>query len=359
MEIKLSQFCSMMLMIMLSCLLGILGSSCINLAGVDCWMVPIIGFILGIPILLIYLYIYNHEKTLNLNELIIKLFGAITGKILASILLFFAITFTMITFWNLTNFVASQYLYNTPQWFIDILFIITTYYFFSKNENTIFRASLVLTFLAAILYGISFIGLMDKINLNNLKPVLENGILPILKASFNYITYAILPIFTLSIIPKNKIDTNKLNKGIIITYIIGNIIIFVCLFVLISIFGINLANLYQYPGYHILKRVFIGGFIERLENVLSIQWIIILFIPCAFCNFYSLNSIKNIFNIKKNKYIYPLLMLLMFFSQYIFKNNTLGENFLIYIYPVFMSIILIGIPLIIFIRILTIKKSKT
>lgn len=359
MEIKLSQFCSMMLLIMLSCLLGLLEASCLDIALVDCWIIPLFGTIIGFPILLLYLYIYNYKKDMNLNQLIIHLFGKKIGKIIASIILLFTLSFGMITFWNLISFVASQYLYNTPQWFINIMFIIIICYFFSKTKYTIFRASLTLTYIVIFLYIISSLGLISKVNIENIKPILEYGITPVLKGVYNYIIYAILPIFILFIVAKNKIDNKNTNKGIIITYFLGNFMIFSIIFILIGVFGIELAQLYQYPIYHVLKRVFIGGFVERLENVLSIQSIIIMFIPCAFSNYYSLTSIKEIFNIKKNIYIYIFLILLMFLSQYLFKNNTLGEYFIVNIYPIFIGIFLIFIPLIIFIKILIQKIKKT
>ncbi len=356
MEIKISQFCAMIFIIISSCFMGILDSSLVNISGIDCWMVPLIGMITGLPILLLYLYIYSYKKELNINQLLTHLFGNKIGKFISFLLLLFCISFTMITFWNLTNFVASQYLYNTPNWFIDILFIITTFYFFNKNERTIYRSTLMLSYIAIILFLIGSTNLTGKIQIINFKPFLNDGVTPVFKCLINYITYTTIPIFLLLITPKNKIDYKNINKSIIITYFLSHISIFITLFTLIGVFGIDLASLYQYPLYHLLKRVFIGGFIERLENVLSIGWIIILFIPCAFSSYYSLVSIKNIFNIKKKRYIYPVLIFIMFMSQFIFKSNTFGEYFLNNFYPMFMSIIII-IMIIIFVKILVHKKK--
>lgn len=356
MEIKISQFCAMMMMIMFSCFLGIIDASSFNIVGVDSWLIPIFGFILGLPILLLFLYIYTYKSNYNLNELIIYLFGKKIGSILSSIITLFALSFIMVTFWNLTNFVASQYLYNTPGWFVDLIFILTTYYFFSKSENTIFRSSLILIYIVIILFLISFIGLLDKIDINNIKPILEHGPRPVFNGIYNYIAYTTLPIFTLSIVPKKRINTKYFTRWIIGTYITSNVLIFIMLFLLVSVFGIELVSLYQYPTYHILKRVFVGGFIERLENVLSIPYIIVLFIPCAFSSYYSIQSIKDIYKIKK-KYIYPIIVIIMFLSSYIFRNNTIGEQFLIHIYPIFMGVIIIGIPFLIAIKI-TVKKIK-
>ena len=49
--------------------------------------------------------------------------------------------------------------------------------------------------------------------------------------------------------------------------------VFAIPFLVMSVFGVELATLYQYPEFQILRRVSLGGFIERVESTLSIQWI--------------------------------------------------------------------------------------
>jgi spore germination protein KB len=215
----------------------------------------------------------------------------------------------------------------------------------------------MLSYIAIILYIISALGLSFQIKLTNIEPILENGFLPVIKGVYNYIAYMILPIFFILIVPKNQIDSKKLNKGIIITYFITNLCIFIVMFLVISVFGIELTKLYQYPSYHILKRVFIGGFIERMENTLSLQWIITLFISSLFTEYYTVRTLKDNFNLN-NKLIIFIAFIIMYISQYIFKNNTLSEVFFAKYYPIVMGIFLILIPLLITVKLAQKKDTK-
>lgn len=357
MKTKTSQFCVMMGFMMFSCFLGIGAESCLKIAGIDYWMIPLISTILGIPLLLMYVYLFNHSDNLNINELNESLFGKKLGKIFNLILLLFVISFNLITFWNMTSFVTSQYLYNTPSWFITIIFIITSLYIISKGPRIMFRATFMLFYIAIILYLISALGLFSQIKITNIEPILENGITPVFKGLYNYIAYMILPIFFILIIPKKEIEDKKLSKYMIVTYFITNLLIFIIMFFVVAVFGIELTELYQYPSYHILKRVFIGGFIERMENTLSIQWIIVLFIPTLFSHYYTARTLKDVFHMK-DKLALVMITIIMYFSQYIFKNNTLSEMFFTRIYPIIMGIFLIGIPLIMFIRLFYKKKIQ-
>lgn len=351
MKTKSFELCAMIIFLTLSCFLGIGAESCLLIAGNDYWIVPIIGTIIGFPLILIYLYIFN--SNMNINTLNHHIFGNKIGTFINTLLLLFIISLNIIIFWNLTSFVASQYLYDTPSWFITIIFIIPSIYMISKGPRIILRTTFIFFYIYVILFIFSALGLATQLKLNNIMPILQNGITPVFKAIINYVSYMITPIFLILIIPKKEIDDKNLNKKIIITYFISNAIIFLICFFTISVFGIELTKLYQYPSYHILKRVFVGGFIERMENTLSIQWIITLLIPAIFGFYYISKSLID--NFKINKYItYVIIVILMFLSEYIFRNNTVGENFLIYIYPIFILIFLIIIPIIIAIRL----KSK-
>ena len=55
-----------------------------------------------------------------------------------------------------------------------------------------------------ILFLITFFTLLGKINLSEIKPLLENGFKPVLKGSYLYISNNIFPLYLLLIIPKNN-----------------------------------------------------------------------------------------------------------------------------------------------------------
>jgi len=355
MKTKSLEFYVIFIFLIFSCFLGIGPEVYLKKAGIDFWMVPIFGTLVGFIILLLYLYIFNNKKNLNINELNEQLFGKKLGKIISILILLFVISFNLITFWNMTSFVSSQYLYNTPSWFVTIIFMLPIIYTIIKGPRVMFRSILMLFYIAFFLYIISALGLGAQFKFTNLFPILENGITPVLSGIFDYVAYSIAPIFLILIVPKREIEGKNLNKGIIITYLVANLMAFIIMFFVLGVFGYELTSLYQYPSYHILKRVFVGGFIERMENTLSIQWIIVLFITTLFSHYYTARSIKEIFNLK-NKYIIIIILTIMYLSQYIFRNNTLGENFFVNYYQYFIGIFFILIPIIIAIRLWYKKK---
>ena len=266
------------------------------------------------------------------------------------LILFFSL-FSMILFWNITNFTSSQYLYNTPQLYIEIIFIISFIYVLSHGTNSLFRTLLVLVYVLIIIYIINFTSLITQVDINNIKPIFY-GKFNLFKSLIDYIGFIICPIFILLIIPKNKIDDANINKKIIITYFVSNISNFIILFLIISVFGINLLNLYQYPEYHILKRVTLFGLGERFEKILAIYW----FLVTASGIILTIHYIYKNLNFSK-KIIYILIIISLLCSEFLFSSSTSARYYIGGYFSYIMVVFLVIVPLFIFLK--TKKSSKT
>lgn len=323
----------------------------------------IIGFILGFLPLLMYLYIMDSHPDMNIVQINNKIFGKTIGTILNIILSVFVFIFVIITFWNLGDFVNSQYLNSTPTYAITLAFLLPIIYVLSKGFNALARTSLILFYANILAFILIVVALVPQIELNNFMPFMEDGIIPILNGSYNYIAYNLLPLFLLTIIPKNIITKpDKFKKQVIIMYILSALAIFSVIVLITGIFGINLARIFAYPEYHILKRISLFNSIERLETMLSLTWLFSFYIILCLGLYYVCENIRITFNIisKKTKNIVMVIIsvLALILSEFIFKNLTQAASFLLRIFPNILYIVLLGIPIIIFLRIKFTKKTS-
>lgn len=331
--------------------IGICLNNILIIAKQDNWISVILASLLGLIPISIYYFIINHNPKENINDFIKNNCGKILGNIINGMINLFIFIFASLLLWNLINFISSQYLYKTPNLAISITFGIAIYYILTKNINVIGRTAVMLFYISMFLFILSTLGLSFQIDLNNLKPSLQYGIKPIINGSLQYIAYNTLPIFLITIIKKDQINDNKhfLRNGII-TYIIANICLFIVTFLLTTIYGIEFARILQYPAFHLLKRLTAFGFIQRVESILSIQWIFSFFMIIAMSLYFIKTSFNQIFNLKENKRIsFILTIILIITTNHLFKNNTIGNSVVLKIFPFFIYIFLLIIPTIIYI----------
>lgn len=327
-------------------------------AGINSWLSSLISYIIGLIPILMILYISNYRQDLQLNEKINHLFGNKIGFCINIILSLLLITLAITLLYNINNFILSQFLYRTPFIVSCTLFMILIIYNTNKGINVISKMSLLLLIFNIFLYTINIISLFQNIDINNFLPLLKENTNQIIPSSLKIASINYLPLLTILVIPKDKLTVPKYyNKTMIISYIIGTIITFGLIITTFGVLGIDLINAFEYPGYIVLRKVKLLGFLERIENIISLQWIIGTYVYLTVI-IYTISKSIPFKSTKAHKYINLIIgITLIALTMYIFKDNTIFDTYTQNIFPYFMSSIFL-IYIIIFIKILFSKNKQ-
>ena len=176
----------------------------LNTAHQDSWISIIIAIVFGIIPFFLYSYLKNKFPDKNIITLNKEKFGKF-GTFLNLILIANTLIFTICSFWIVVNFIDSQYLYRTPTIMIIIILILPVIYTIIKDFHIFSKVSLIMFYISLFFIIIILTGLISNIDINNIKPILNNSPNNILYGTFCFIGFNILPLFLLNIIPQNKI----------------------------------------------------------------------------------------------------------------------------------------------------------
>ena len=353
-KINCLQFAAMMSVILIASFVGIGMFAIIKSAGVDAYLSIIIAGIIGIFIVLTFFVMFDYEPDLPISLKFKKVFGPYLGTIFNVITMIIILSMGISAMFNLTTFITSQFLKNTPPLIVGLSFSFLIIYVNFKGIETLSRTCLILLSICITLYVISLFGLIPQFEMSNIKPFLEYGLeRPFVGAIYNLL-FNLLPIYLLLVIPKNSIvNKEKYRKYIWFFYVLSIIIKLALVLVTIGVLGIHLASIYQYPEYIVVKRASLFNFIDRIENIISIQWLFGLFFNISFVVYYISNSIKT-FN--KSKFL-PIIITTMILvgSELFFKNNTVFNDYTYTKVP-YIRIILLIIYVLLFVGIIFKKK---
>lgn len=306
----------------------------------------IISSILGLILLYGYFYINNNFQNYNIFNKIKKCFSKIISDFLISLLIVILTFVAGFALYNLSIFIKYNLLNDINIAPISILLMLTIMYLSNKGINTITRVSGILIFIFILFVIISFISLISYSNPINLYPLLTNNFFYIYESSIYSCILSLSPIFLLLIIPKSQIEKNtKYHKYMLIAYIINCIYILISFILVISILGVKLSSIINYPDIVILQKVSLLHFIERIEDLLSFKFIFDGFIFLSLAVFYIKEGIHNLFHIQPNKKtVFVISILILLNSLYL---RIISIKIIIYLLTVFLFIHCI---LILFIR---------
>lgn len=357
-KISYLELSSLILIIVISMYSGININILKEDVGINSWIAVILSYIIGfIPVLLI-IYISKYKEKLNLFEKIKNLYGKIFGNIINIFISLILLIIGITLLYNVTSFTTTQFLFRTPLLISSILLILLVIYNVNKEISVISHVSLILMLLNFTLFIISFISLTQEGHLDNLLPILKENTNNIFFTSIKIASMNTLPLITILIIPKEQItNQKKYNKTIILSYLLGSIISLLVVIGTISVLGIYLVKFFEFPEYAVLKKVKLFGFLERIENIVAIQWIIGNYMYLTIIIYCISKSISN--NSKKVfKYTSIITgLIIVIASKYLFKNITIFNTYIKNIFPYIISSLII-VYILIIIKIF-IDKRKT
>lgn len=335
--------------------IGIFGM--LQLAKRDAYISVLISFLVSSIILFIFFKVWNYEPNLPFYEKTKKLFGKTLGTIINYIILILVTIILVSAIYNFLIFINTQLLTKTPYLILGIALTCVSLYLISKGIVTIFRLGVLLLTINLILFFTAAFNLFTTIEISNFFPILKDGISPVLNGALLGIYQFTYPIIFLLIIPKNKIINSKItNKFLFLSHCFSHILLFLFIFLILGNLGYEIVELYTYPEYMVFKGVELFGFIDRIENVLTTQWIFGYLFFFSFGLYFLENLMNYNFKLKENNKILITIIsfVLLIISNKLFPNDISYLNFVDNISSK-IKIIFIGIIILLFIAIL-IKK---
>lgn len=344
------EYASLIVFPILALFSGIGTHNTIKLSGVDSYISVLLAYLIGAVPLVLFTLILNYKSNLTIDEKVKYLFGPILGTIINYVINILVLCIGFVLLYNISNFAISQFLAETPLLVFMILLSLILVYNVSLGINNIARVGIIFLMIIILLTFISTAGVIPNFEVSNIKPYLENGIMPPLKGGITLILTNVIPIFILLSIPKDNIKNNKnTSKWLIAFYTLAFIFTFLAILLTIGSLGIYLCDIYQYPEYTVLKKISLFNFLDRVENFIYVKWILNSVMCLSLIIYYLTNSIK-----KESKKILPTIIvsLMIYLALKTFKNNTIFYNFILNIYPyicllLFIIFIIIGLNIII------------
>ncbi|MBR3362732.1 MAG: GerAB/ArcD/ProY family transporter [Bacilli bacterium] len=322
------EYNSLVFFVMRASFIGLTLGNVINITKQDSWFSGVMSLVLGLIPLGIFIYLKKYDKDKTIAELVLYLFKK-SGVLINIFLILGAFLFALVSFSDLTSFVHSQFLYNTDYITIGVCFIIAIIYALLKGINAISKTSLFSFFIVLFMIIMLVIGVGSGVDVDRLKPFFQVSTVNVMHASAIIISFNVVPLFLLTIIPTNKVLGFSVKK-IVFFYFLSFLSLINAIFLTISVLGIDLSLLYQYPEFNLLKKFEVGNFIDRLSSLLSLEWIVALLIQIIVSLYFVKETTKTTFNFNEktgNIFIIITCLTLTLLNEKLFLTNASANAF--------------------------------
>jgi spore germination protein KB len=288
----------------------------------DGWISEIVAIIMVIPMLLVYSRILSLFQGKDLFDILNTILGKVIGKIVAILYIWYAFHLGALVLRNFGEFINIVAMPETPM-FVSLLSLgFVTIIAAKLGIEVIGRTSAYfIPILLLVIVVVQFLGI-SQLHLNYIKPILGNGLTPVLKGGFSTFSFP----FAETVLFIGIFSSLKTKKSPLKVYFWGILISGVCLFIItirnIATLGSMLDSFY-FPSYIAVGRIKIGDFLQRIEVFVSVEFIFGVFIKSSICLLVACKGIGKVFNLKDYRSIVIQTGLLMIYFSYTVYDNSM------------------------------------
>lgn len=288
----------------------------------DAWIAAIVGTVIGLLVIWLFTTIslwFPHLTYIQINE---KIFGKWIGKAVSMLFVSMAILYTSSLLYYSATFIMTNMMPNTPIVALNILMMGIVVMGVRLGLETIARSAEIFIVVFFVLFLVLVVFISPQIKFESLQPVFEAGTKTIVQSSIYFITSSsVNAIVLLMIFPAliNKVKQAK--KSFLLGNLIGGIFIFIFTFLSVSVVGADDTARQIYPTYELAKRINVGDFVQRIEELMGFLWFIALYFKTILYFYASVLGIAQILNLKDYRPLtLPLGMIAVILSLVIYPN---------------------------------------
>ncbi|MCT4508897.1 MAG: endospore germination permease [Tepidibacter sp.] len=327
----------------------LIGSSSIMVMGIqakkDAWLSILLGMLLAFPITLIYARLHSIFPKNNLFDIAEICFGKFIGKIICLLYVWFTLHNASLILENIGSFINTVSLDETPilvpKIFMTILCVIIV------KQGIVIISDWVEFFFPVIIFllGVLFILLVPKMDINNILPILNNGLKPILGGAISVFSFPFAETYVFTMIFYNMENKKSPYKVYLYGLLMGGFIMCSIALTNLLLLGEYIVSLSYYPTYLAAERINFFNTIQRIEVLIAIVLILGAFAKISIFLFASCKGLAKVFNLTNYKFIVFPMGLMIIVATYFQNHNTMEIfEFANNIWPFYSSIFEVILP---------------
>ncbi|RAP77435.1 GerAB/ArcD/ProY family transporter [Paenibacillus montanisoli] len=325
-------------------------SPTVSLAKQDAWISMIIATLISLLVIFIAVklsLLYPEKTFIQYSQLIL---GKWLGKIIIFIYFCVWISVIGIILREYADFVYLALFSSTPLWFIILVMLgAMVYVTYSGGIRGIGRCSEIIGPVTVV--GIILIILFSFKDWDWLKllPVYYNtGYVSIAKASLSpasFLGESVIVIMLISFMTK----PNQAMTSSVLGVAAASIAVLVMTFIVIMVFGPNISAKLIYPLYSAVTFISVMEFIQNVDVLAVLLWIIGIFIKLSLYLFITSYGTAQFFHIKKWKHTIWFIALIVFGIALLPRSINDSQVYAKFWLAVILPVNILGIPLLLWI----------
>lgn len=291
----------------------------------DAWIVLLISALLGMVNYLTYVALFNKYPTVPLTGYVRQIWGKYLGWIVGFIYIMYFMYIASRLLRDFSELLMVSAYVQESTFILGLCMVIVIMYGVYKGFEAFVRSIGIIVFMyLMILYCIITVEVISGIiSLDNIKPILGDGLMPVFKQIFpKTLTVPFGEMITFTMLLPYLQNKNQAGKVGLIGILVSGILLANDALRHMAIVGIDVEQRAIFPVLTTASYINYAGFLQRLESLVIILMIILGFVKISVFFFCAIIGISDLFRVQTpNTLIYPIGIIILISSLVIAPNH--------------------------------------
>ncbi|NBD23727.1 GerAB/ArcD/ProY family transporter [Paenibacillus glycinis] len=299
----------------------------------DAWMAIVPSALTGLISIWVMTALANRYPGMTIIQYSSKIVGNWLGPLIAlNYLYYWFVSIATITMQH-TGFISTLLLPRTPSIVASLSFLILCGLAVIAGIEVIARCNEFISILILVFLIPLLILTAGEANPAAIKPVLGNGLLPVLQSTVSPAGGFMNQLFILGWLLPYLNQPKKARKVSVIA--LAGIAVLISFIVMLTIMVLGpLTGKLTYAFLSVIQYIGIAGSFERLEALAVSMWVMGCFVKVAVSLFILCLSVSQLFKLRNyRQFVFPITLFSLIGSVWIFKNGSELLNYLAFTFP--------------------------
>ncbi|CDX04739.1 spore germination protein KB [Desulfitobacterium sp. LBE] len=318
----------------------------------DNWLAVIIGFILSLPMVLIYIWLAQKFPQNNLLEIHDVVYGPLIGKLISAAYIVFIFNLLIYNLVYVGDFLLTYLLPETPMWIVLLMFTFVCAWAVRLGLEVIARVNPLFVVITLFITFSTMTLLIPEMDFSNLIPLFDTPMLDFIQGVHIMITIPYLEIVIFLFFLPSVNNKKQIKHSILFGFCFGSLFLLLPIIRNTTVLG-SLVGILTSPSYESIRLIDIGNYLTRLEVLYAIALIIMLFIKSSLFYYVTVLGIAQLLRLRSYlPLVVPLGIIGICLSLIVHESSLLNIDTTVDVWPFF------ALPFEVFLPILTLLLAK-
>lgn len=311
------------------------------------WISGLIGLPIGLGMAWFIYSLSKYFPNMTLIEINNQAFGKLAGSLVS--LLFLAMMFnTSITqIREIGDFVSTQILIETPIIMICLLMIFPLAIAIHGGIRAVGRVGETIFPLFVMVFVLLLLMLLPSLTATELLPIWGAGAAGIMKGSIFFVGFPFCELFAFLMIFPNVAQSKHRARDYMLGVLIGGLAIWIMVLLCLLVLGTYITQHSFYSPYIMSKTINIGNFVQRMEAIFAISFIITAYFRSLIYGYAFVLGVSRLFKLRDFRILtVPFAFMALGYSYMVTPGivflNTLAVPWVLWILTYSPGLLLLG-----------------